>query len=77
MAEPKKQTKQAYRVLCWGACKQDGADEEGARCSISYPPDQVAYEGDIVTELPQSSIAGEIAAGHIEAIGHHAEGGKE
>lgn len=62
MTEPKKPTKRAYRVLCWGACKQEGAGP----CSLSYPPDRVAVEGDVIYDLPVQSIRHEIAAGHIE-----------
>lgn len=67
--DTKKQTKRAYRVLCWGACKQEGAGP----CSLAYPPDRVAVEGDVIDDLPVQSIQHEIQAGHIEP----AEGGNE
>jgi hypothetical protein len=68
-----KQAKHAYRVLCWGACKQDGAGP----CSLFYPPGRVAVEGDVVSDLPVQSIQHEIAAGHIEVVEAPAEDGNE
>lgn len=73
MANDTKKTKRAYRVLCWGACKQEGAGP----CSLSYPPDRVAVEGDVIHDLPVQSIQHEIAAGHIELVEPAAEDGNE
>jgi hypothetical protein len=57
------ETKQKYKVRCWGACIKGVT-----RCGIQPPGGKRYEEGDVVEDLPPGSIRELLALGCIEPV---------